>query len=181
MLQIADFGLLSAFRRGSLVTSVKPFDAMPNRTLRIVVVEDNYDANAALSKLLEKSGFELVGRAYDGNAGFILIRETKPDVAILDIAMPALDGFGLARRVRSEIGSRPWLVALTGFGMASEKAEAASAGIDAYFCKPADWPALESLLLNYADRAADELAARIATCRSLESHGASSGHGSPIS
>jgi DNA-binding response OmpR family regulator len=168
MLQIADFCSLPAFRRGSLVTSLQPLDAMPNRALRIVVVEDNYDANAALSKLLEKSGFELVGRAYDGNSGWNVIRETKPDVAILDIAMPALDGFELARRVRSEIGSQPWLVALTGFGMESEKAEAASAGIDAYFCKPADWPALESLLLNYASAVANELAARIAACRSLD-------------
>ena len=93
--------------------------------------------------------------------------------------MPALDGYALAHRVRSEIGSRPWLVALTGFGMESEKAEATSAGFDAYFCKPANWPALESLLLNYASGAANELAARIAACRSLDSPRASSGHGRP--
>jgi hypothetical protein len=73
------------------------------------------------------------------------------------------------------------LVALTGFGMASEKAEGASAGFDAYFCKPADWPALESLLLNYADSAAKELAARLAACRSLDSPRSSSGHSSPLS
>ncbi len=150
---------------------------MPNRALRVVVVEDNYDANAALSKLLEKSGFELVGRAYDGNSGWNVIREMKPDVAILDIAMPALDGFELARRVRSEIGPRPWLVALTGFGMQSEKAEAARAGIDAYFCKPADWPALEALLIHYAESAAKELAARIDACRAHESPGTESDQG----
>jgi DNA-binding response OmpR family regulator len=175
MLQNAGSCSLPAFRRGSLVTSLQPLDAMPNRVLRIVVVEDNYDANAALSKLLEKSGFELVGRAYDGNSGWNVISKTKPDVAILDIAMPALDGFELARRVRSEIGPRPWLVALTGFGMESEKAEAASAGIDAYFCKPADWPKLESLLLHYASAAANETGGEIAGCRTVDSAGAQSG------
>jgi len=118
-------------------------------SLRVVVVEDNYDANAALSRLLEKSGFEVAGRAYDGLAGLQVIKDTEPDVAILDIAMPALDGFGLARRVQSEVESPPHLVALTGFGTEDNKTEAESAGFEAYFRKPADWPALESLLLSY--------------------------------
>jgi len=114
------------------------------------VVDDNYDANAALSKLLEKAGFEVAGRAYDGLSGLSVIKSTHPDVAILDIAMPALDGYGLARRIRGEVESPPRLVALTGFGKESDEAEAKSAGFDAYFRKPADWAALQSLLLNYA-------------------------------
>lgn len=128
---------------------------MPDRSaLRVVVVDDNYDANATLSRLLEKSGFEVAGRAYDGWAGLNVIKETKPDVAILDIAMPALDGFALARRIRSEIGSPPRLVALTGFGKESDRGEAMSAGFDAYLLKPADWRALESLLMTYSGGAA---------------------------
>src|SRR5437762_9343314 len=118
--------------------------------LRVVVVEDNYDANVALSRVLERSGFEVAGRAYDGLSGLSAIKSTAPDVAILDIAMPALDGFGLARRLRNEMDSPPRLVALTGFGDESNRAEAAQAGFDAYFRKPADWPALQSLLANYA-------------------------------
>jgi CheY-like chemotaxis protein len=118
--------------------------------LRVVVVEDNYDANVGLSRLLERSGFEVAGRAYDGLAGLRMIKATSPDVAILDIAMPSLDGFGLARRVRSEMESPPHLVALTGFGDESNRSEAAQAGFEAYFRKPADWPALQSLLTNYA-------------------------------
>jgi DNA-binding response OmpR family regulator len=121
-----------------------------NSPLRVVVVDDNYDANAGLSRLLEKSGFEVAGRAYDGFSGLNVIKSTNPDVAILDIAMPALDGFGLAKRIRSELGSRPRLVALTGFGEESDKAKAVDAGFDAYFRKPADWPALQSLLDNFA-------------------------------
>src|SRR5438105_1189486 len=73
--------------------------------LRVVIVEDNYDANVALSRVLERSGFEVAGRAYDGLSGLSMIKATSPDVAILDIAMPALDGFGLARRLRSEMDS----------------------------------------------------------------------------
>jgi len=85
-----------------LATNPQAADAMPDRgTISVVVVDDNYDANAALSKLLEKSGFEVAGRAYDGLAGLNVIKSTHPDVAILDIAMPALDGYGLARRVRT--------------------------------------------------------------------------------
>ena len=116
--------------------------------LRVVVVEDNYDANAALSRLLEKSGFEVVGRAYDGMSGLRVIKESQPDVAILDIAMPVLDGYALARRIRSEIGSPPRLVALTGFGEAADKTEAVKSGFDAYFRKPADWPTLKAALEN---------------------------------
>ena len=127
-------------------------DTSPNRSaLRVVVVEDNYDANVALSRLLEKSGFQVAGRAYDGMSGLSVIKSTRPDVAILDIAMPALDGYGLARRVKSELDSPPRLVALTGFGKDEDKTEATSAGFDAFFRKPADWSALESLLLNYSD------------------------------
>jgi DNA-binding response OmpR family regulator len=130
-------------------------DATVSRgALRVVVVDDNYDANAAIARLLKASGFEVAGRAYDGLAGLKVIKDTNPDVAILDIAMPALNGYELARRVRSEIGSPPRLVALTGFGQESDQDVAVSAGFDAYFRKPADWKALESLLRDYAGGAA---------------------------
>jgi len=117
--------------------------------LRVVVVDDNYDANAALSRLLEKSGFEVAGRAYDGLAGLNCIKNTHPDVAILDIAMPALDGYGLARRIHSELESPPRLVALTGFGKESDRTQAIDAGFDAYFLKPADWLSIKSVLESY--------------------------------
>src|SRR6266550_468173 len=115
MIPTADFCSVPAIRRGSLVTNPQAADAIPHR-LSVVVVDDNYDANAALSRLLEKSGFEVAGRAYDGLSGLNVIKSTHPDVAILDIAMPALDGYGLARRVRSEVEPPPRLVAITGFG-----------------------------------------------------------------
>jgi DNA-binding response OmpR family regulator len=143
---------LPAIQRGSLTTNSELVDAMPDRqNLKVVVVDDNYDANAALSRLIEAAGFQVVGRAYDGLSGLNAIKTEKPDVAILDIAMPKLDGFALARRIVDEMESPPRLVAITGFGKESDKAEAASAGFDAYFRKPADWRALESTLLGFAD------------------------------
>jgi CheY-like chemotaxis protein len=151
MIENLAYWSLPAIRRGSLMSDPQAEEVMTKRSsLRVVVVDDNYDANAALSRLLEKSGFEVAGRAYDGLSGLKVIKESAPDVAILDIAMPALDGFGLARRVKSEVESPPHLVALTGFGTEENKTEAVSAGFEAYFRKPADWPALKSLLEGYS-------------------------------
>jgi DNA-binding response OmpR family regulator len=127
---------------------------MPQRHLRVVVVDDNYDANAALTRLLERSGYEVAGRAYDGISGLIVIKSTHPDVAILDIAMPALDGFGLAQRVRDEVESPPRMVALTGFGTEADESKAKSVGFDAYFRKPANWSKLDALLHGYEGDAA---------------------------
>src|SRR5262245_1634789 len=107
MVNTLDFWPLPAIQRGSLGTKAQPMEPMPDHPLRVVVVDDNYDANAALSRLLQKSCFQVAGRAYDGLSGLDCIKSEQPDVAILDIAMPALDGYGLARRIRSEIGSQP--------------------------------------------------------------------------
>ena len=112
----------------------------------MVVVDDNYDANFALSRLLERSGYQVVGRAYDGMSGLSVVKTEKPDVAILDIAMPVLDGLALCRRIISEVESPPKLVALTGHDVEERVADA---GFHGLFCKPADWPKLNSLLSHY--------------------------------
>ena len=119
-----------------------------NGGLRIVVIEDNYDANAALTRLLKSSGFDVVGRAYDGLSGLSVIKAEHPDVAIVDLAMPVLDGLALARRIHDEVDCPPHLVALTAFGP-EIASEAENAGFEGYFCKPADWPALRGHLEGY--------------------------------
>ena len=113
--------------------------------IRIVVVDDNYDANVALSRLLQRFGFEIVGRAYDGLSGLNVIKAEKPDIAVLDLAMPVLDGFGLAQRLRREMESPPRLVALTGLGRELQS-DAENVGFDSYFSKPADGQALKNVL-----------------------------------
>ncbi len=125
-------------------------DATVNRSaLRVVVVDDNYDANAALSRLIKASGFQVAGRAYDGLSGLSVIKAERPDVAILNIAMPALDCYALARRIHSEMESPPRLIALTGFGEESDRAKAAEAGFDEYMLKPANWKKLEAVLVDW--------------------------------
>jgi response regulator RpfG family c-di-GMP phosphodiesterase len=82
---------LPAIRCGNVVPDSQLAEVMSDRSsLRVVVVDDSYDANAAFSRLLEKSGFAVAGRAYDGISGLKVIKDTSPDVAILDIAMPRM-------------------------------------------------------------------------------------------
>ena len=120
------------------------------RPLRIAVVDDDYLANAGISRLLEGSGFEVVGRAYDGAAGLTLIETTRPDIAILDIEMPALDGLELARRIHEDMSSPPRLIAISGADQPSLRQQLSDAGFDAYLTKPAKWIELESLLIGFS-------------------------------
>jgi two-component system CheB/CheR fusion protein len=103
---------------------------------RVVVVEDNPDAREMLCDLLRTAGFEC--RAADsGPSALQLIDETAPDVAILDVGLPGMNGLEVARRVRSE-GKHPqlWLIALTGYGQASDRSTALAAGFDEHLVKP---------------------------------------------
>ncbi len=113
---------------------------------RVVVADDNRDTADSLAIMLRLSGHE-VHVAYDGEDAVDLVRRHRPDVALVDIGMPRLDGYGVARRLRAE----PWgdtlvLAALTGWGQASDRAAAAAAGFDHHFTKPVDPVAVEALL-----------------------------------
>ena len=123
-------------------------------------LEDKIYRTIELTKALRQEKEDLERRLATARSGssrelgeqidHLIAEREAIDVAVLDIAMPALDGFGLARRLRSEMDSPPHLVALTGFGDESNRTEATQAGFEAYFQKPADWSALQSLLANYA-------------------------------
>jgi two-component system, sensor histidine kinase len=105
--------------------------------LRVVVVEDERDIRQALGALLESWGHE-VQLAEDGRRGVDLILKERPDVALIDIAMPGLDGYAVARQVRGELGAgAPRLVAVTGFGREEDRQRTRSAGFDDHLVKPA--------------------------------------------
>jgi CheY-like chemotaxis protein len=98
---------------------------------------------------------ELLGHqartAYDGEQALTVAAEYRPDVMLLDIGLPRLDGYQVARRVRAE----PWgrgllLVAMTGWGQDEDKRRAAEAGFDHHLTKPVDPTAIEKLLQNLA-------------------------------
>jgi CheY-like chemotaxis protein len=111
-------------------------------------VEDNNDARETLMRLLELSGHR-VRAERDGEAGLRAALESPPEVALLDIGLPRMDGYELARRIRAATppGARaPYLVAVTGYGLPEDRERSGAAGFDAHLVKPVDEAALEKLL-----------------------------------
>ncbi|MET0984444.1 MAG: PAS domain-containing protein [Steroidobacteraceae bacterium] len=119
---------------------------------RILVADDSRDGADALCLLLELSGHD-VRVAYDGVSALALAQSHRPAVAIIDIGMPDLDGYGVARALRAE----PWgrsllLIAMTGWGQDSDKAAARQAGFDEHLTKPVDPGRLEQMVATRQDR-----------------------------
>src|SRR5437763_1385579 len=95
--------------------------------LKIVVADDNKDAAMALTMLLDRLGFDVVATAYDGTSAVDCIERERPHVAILDIALPEMDGFEVAQTVRREVVGPLRLIAITGLGSACDRADAGAA------------------------------------------------------
>ena len=120
--------------------------------LHILVVDDNEDAADMLAMLLKDAGHEVV-IANDPHAALERVPALQPDVCLLDIGLPDMDGNELARRLRATgAGQAATLVALTGYGQAADRAKAAAAGFDHYLVKPPDPQTLEQLLQSLAPR-----------------------------
>lgn len=113
---------------------------------RVLIVDDNRDAAESLGMLLQVYGCE-VAVCFDGNEALEVARDFKPEVVLLDIGMPGMDGYETARHLRaSERGSEMLIVALTGWGQKEDKQLAQEAGFDRHFTKPIDPSALADLL-----------------------------------
>jgi two-component system CheB/CheR fusion protein len=137
-----------------IVTAPAVVAAPPSRPVsmwpigkRVVLVEDNEDSRDTLQLLLQNAGYE-VFTAADGESGLELIRRVKPDTAIVDIGLPSMDGFELARQVRSDGTAGIHLVALTGYGQAADHTAALQAGFDEHIVKPLDAEAIARLMRN---------------------------------
>jgi two-component system, chemotaxis family, CheB/CheR fusion protein len=116
----------------SLPARRRPF----RRGARVVVIEDNDDSRDLLCHLLRVSGFDARG-AYDGPEGLALIQDVHPDVAFVDLGLPGIDGFEVARRVRRDPQlDGIWLIALTGYGQTADRERAFEAGFDEHVVKP---------------------------------------------
>jgi signal transduction histidine kinase/ActR/RegA family two-component response regulator len=119
------------------------FPALPRS---ILVVEDNEDGRESLRMLLEALG-HTVHVAGDGHAGVEKAMSLQPEIVLLDIGLPGIDGYEVARRLRSRgAGRRPFLVALTGYGGPEDRDRAFAAGFDAHVAKPVDRARLATLL-----------------------------------
>ena len=111
----------------------------------ILIVEDNADAREAMRMLLELDG-HLVMAAAEGVEALELARSKDPDIALVDIGLPGIDGYEVARRLRANGDRRPILIALTGYGQPEDKRRASEAGFDSLLVKPVDPAALTDLL-----------------------------------
>jgi len=117
----------------------------PALARRVLIVEDNPDNRLALRTLLELWGY-VVEEAQDGAGAIQLFLEHRPEIALVDIGLPGLNGYEVAQRMRSTPGGKPFLVALTGYGRIDDRRKALDAGFDAHLVKPVDPDELERLL-----------------------------------
>ena len=116
----------------------RPADALTPRPRRILVVEDNPDAREALALLLESWGHH-VEQAGDGLTGLEVARARPPDVALVDVGLPGMDGYTLAQELRATPAcAAVRLIALTGYSRSSDRERGYEAGFDAYLVKPVD-------------------------------------------
>jgi CheY-like chemotaxis protein len=133
--------------RPAAVTEAPPSEeAAAPFAQRVLVVDDNRDAADSLAMMLQLGGHE-VQVAHDGPGALALAPRFMPDVVLLDIGMPGLNGYEVAERLRRDETLRDaLLVAVTGWGQEEDKSRALAAGFDQHLTKPVDPPQLNAVL-----------------------------------
>lgn len=116
---------------------------------RVLVVDDNADSAESLAMLLELLHHD-VRTAHDGTAALAVAREFRPNVVVLDIGLPGMDGYQVAARMRGEEYGNPVLIALTGYGQSEDRRRTAAAGFHHHLTKPAHLETLQRLLVEAA-------------------------------
>ena len=112
---------------------------------RVLIVDDNQDAVDTMAMLLRAKGHE-VRVAYDGAEGAGAAMAFKPDLVLLDIGLPKLDGHDVARQIRQRYGKSVLMIAITGLGQEEDRRRSKEAGFDHHFTKPVDLTALDRLI-----------------------------------
>jgi signal transduction histidine kinase/DNA-binding response OmpR family regulator len=129
----------------------------PANSLRVLVVDDNVEAAESLGRLLRLEGHQ-IRIAYDGLTALEITAKFEPDVVVLDLGLPGIDGLEVARRLRGDPATNHlMLLALTGYGQEADHRRSAEAGFDHHFNKPLDFSALSQLLATTFPRNATEL------------------------
>lgn len=114
--------------------------------LKILVVDDNRDAAEMLTELLRITGNEVV-TVYDGTQATAIVKQERPDVIFLDIGLPGMDGYEVARQIRSKTTvSRARLIAVTGYGQQEDVLRARAAGFDDHLVKPVEYSQIATIL-----------------------------------
>ncbi|MEO7741447.1 MAG: ATP-binding protein [Usitatibacter sp.] len=137
-----------------LPTGVGEKAEAPGASLRIVIIDDNVDANDSLQAVLRMMGHE-VSSAFDGTTGLELIRDTRPQLVLCDIGLPGMDGYQVIAKLRETVQDPvPVMIALTGYGQPEDRARAMTAGFEHHLTKPVDVEALLRLIAAQASAAA---------------------------
>jgi CheY-like chemotaxis protein len=122
------------------------------RPLRVLVVDDNVDTVLSFSILLKSSGHE-VFTAHDGYNAVQVAIQHQPDVVLLDIGLPGLNGYEVAKRIRQQPGGKEIvLIALTGYGQDTDRLLSAQAGFNYHLVKPARLEQVKEILALVADQ-----------------------------
>jgi PAS domain S-box-containing protein len=128
------------------VAAPPPETARPTRGRRTLIIEDNDDARDALRTLLELQGHQVLA-AGDGDRGVALALAERPDVVLIDLGLPGIDGYEVARAIRAHAaGKAAVLIAITGYGQAEDRRRTQEAGFDAHLMKPVSLAALANLI-----------------------------------
>ena len=120
--------------------------------LRLLVADDDRDGAALLAMFMRGEGHR-VHLAYDGETALAMALCLRPDVAILDLGMPGMDGLSVARQLRTELtGTRMLLLAVTGRGEVEDQMQTRAAGFDHHFVKPANPVDLRACIADWCQR-----------------------------
>jgi signal transduction histidine kinase len=134
-------GSVFTVRLPAIETPSRPLTSAPERRAsaprRVLIVEDNEDAREMMRFALEYEGHTVLTAA-DGPAGITLAASAGPDIALIDIGLPGVDGYEVARRIRAVRGRTITLVALTGYGGSDDRERAEQAGFDVHLVKPVE-------------------------------------------
>ncbi len=132
--------------REAASTAARPPSGGARRSMRVLVVDDNRDAAATLAAALSVYGHD-VRIAHDGPAALALVGDWRPDVAVLDLGLPVMDGYELADRLRPGSGGPgPRLIALSGYGQERDRRRTEAAGFAAHFVKPVELEPLRTAI-----------------------------------
>jgi CheY-like chemotaxis protein len=119
-----------------------------NGHLHVLIIEDNRDAANTMQRVLKVCGYR-TSVAYDGNEGVAMARSVKPDVILCDIGLPEMDGYAVAKTLRTDADTaKARLIAVTGYGTAEDREKSREAGFDSHMVKPVDLNALLGQIQN---------------------------------
>ncbi|MFD0738496.1 PAS domain S-box protein [Lysobacter koreensis] len=132
-------------------SSTRAHSLPPPPAYRVLVVDDVEPSANTLALMLTRLGQE-PHAVYSGDSALTAVEEFRPQIAFVDIAMPVMDGYEVARRIRALVGKGPVLVALTGYGQEEDRRRAFAAGFDHHLVKPTSIEAIHELLTSVAPR-----------------------------